>query len=541
MNTKPVLLALLAALLIASGCQRTQQPTAPEKPVRGGTLVIGTDEVPEALNPAIESGGPNLRWSTLIYQGLLFTDEDLKLQPELAENFEVEDGGATYRFRLRDNVKWHDGQPFTSADVKFTVEEILVEFHPRVRTALRSKLEAIETPDPQTVVFRLKAPFAPFPEMMTVSDAPILPKHVFEGRDPTTHPANLQPVGTGPFKFVSLEKESELRLARNPDYFRDGLPYLDTIVIREIPDAANLFQTLEKGDLDIARPRNLTPDLKRLSSDDRFQVVKTSFDTSGGNCVDQIGFNLDRPMFGDARVRRAIAHGLDRKRIIDEITFGYGRVADAPIASGITWAHAKDVDLPDFDPSRAAALLTEAGWIEGPDGKRVAKDVSGISDGTAFRFEYFGSGDEVKLGELMRDQLADLGVEVVVTRLQTDLLDTRVFEKRDFDTYRNLICQRTDPEIGYRRVVHSSAILPIGRTNGAGYRNAEVDRLWDQASQEPDLDERGELYREAQGILARDMPYIWLYEQKSVWVQAKSCAGIQHGSGRLVESAYCRS
>lgn len=534
------LLAWLSLLaLSASACARDEKVEAPKEPVLGGTLVIGTSDMGDHLNPAIGGQGSLIRSTMLIYQGLLSLDKDLNPEPELAESFEVEEDGKVYRFALRDGVKWHDGRPFTSEDVKFTFERVLLEFHPRTRSVLRTKLEAIETPSPLSVVFRLNEPFTVFPQLLTVGDAPILPKHIFESGDVETHPANLAPVGTGPFRFVSLTPESELRLARNADYFREGLPYLDSVVYRVIPEATTLLTALEKGEVDVILDfEEPTPDLNRRE-DDRFEVVATNADAATGNCTAFLGFNLDRAMFADALLRRAIAHGLDRNKMLEEIQFGYGRPADSPINSGISWAHSDDLDYPDFDRKKAATMLDDAGWLEGPDDRRLARNVPGVDEGTPLRFEILSSRDRAKMNESIKEQLSALGVEVVPTPVDSDLRSVRVHEQRDFDAYLTGPCQRTDPEIGLRRIIHSSGIVPIENTNGAGYKNPEVDDLMDQAAAEPDREVRADLYKRMQEILVRDMPYIWLLEGDQVNLRSRSCAGIEFDSVHLADRAYC--
>lgn len=504
-------------------------------------MVFGTTRIGDDLNPAISSG--STRTSLNVYQGLLFLDSELNPQPELAERFTVEEGGKVYRFSLRKGVKWHDGEPFTSEDVKFTFESMLLEFLPRTRQSLKPRLQSIETPDPQTVVFRLKSPFSAFPQLMTVADAPILPKHVFEGQDPKTNPANIAPVGTGPFRFVSFKKKAEVRLEANPDYFRKPLPYLHELVIREISDSASLIQALERGAIDAIVSAPYGPDLDGLRRKPEVRVVPRYADPALGNCVYVIGFNLDRPLFSDAAFRRAIANGVDRERILNEVFFRYGRVSESPIVSGIEWAHTDKLNYPELDSNAAEDSLTKAGWVAGANGQRISKGVNGVSDETPLRFELLYSSTFVevsKIAEVFRESLGKVGVEVVATGLDINLLQSRVFEDRSFDTFLSQLCQRTDPEIGLQRSIHSSAILPLPNSNGPAYRNPKVDQLMDQAAAEPDRSERALLYREVQEILTQDLPYLWLVEIDNVGVHVRACGGINFESVDPAEGAFCR-
>ena len=246
--------ALLLTACSGSGSEEesSAEPTATAtgEPTRGGTLVAAIDSDPGSLNPAITTSGGTHTASELVFNGLVELTEELEPEPELAESWEVLEDGAVYRFDLRDDVTWHDGEPFTSADVKFTFEEMLLELHSRTQASVGAALESIETPDPDTVEFRFREPYAPLLLQLGVTEAPILPMHVYEGTDVMENPANTAPIGTGPFKLVSYEPEAELRFAANEDYFKPDLPYLDEVVMRIIPDKGNQVVALEAGEVD---------------------------------------------------------------------------------------------------------------------------------------------------------------------------------------------------------------------------------------------------------------------------------------------------
>lgn len=239
------LLVLAAAWLAGSSPAPAQ-----ETPARGGTLVVALTADPGHLNPAITTSGATHAAAELLYNGLLGRDERGDPLPELAESWTVEQDGAVYRFRLRDGVTWHDGTPFTAADVKFTFEEVLLKFHARTKASMSDALAGIDAPDDRTVVFRFKRPYAPLLLQLDATEAPIVARHVYQGSDPLKSPANVSPVGTGPFRFVSYRKGAEIRLARNPAYFKPGLPYLDEIVMRIIPETGTQILALENGEVD---------------------------------------------------------------------------------------------------------------------------------------------------------------------------------------------------------------------------------------------------------------------------------------------------
>src|SRR5919199_641424 len=217
------------------GTAGTPARAATATPTRGGPLVVAVTADPGQFNSGISTAGGTHAVADNLYNGLVFLDEQLNPQPDLAESWTVSPDGKTYTFALRQGVKWHDGQPFSSADVKFSFEEILLKYHARTKAGLEGVLEGIDTPDANTVVMRFKQPYGPLLQRLDMVEAPILPKHVYEGQDPTKAEANLKPVGTGPFKLAEYVKGDRVRMVRNPDYFKSGLPNLDEVIFRVIP------------------------------------------------------------------------------------------------------------------------------------------------------------------------------------------------------------------------------------------------------------------------------------------------------------------
>lgn len=530
--------ALIGAACASPETDTSQDPGSAE-PVRGGTLVAAIDSDPGHLNPAITTSGGTHSASELIYNGLVELTPDGKPVPELAESWDVESDGALYRFHLRDDVKWHDGEPLTSADVKYSFEEVLLKFHSRTAASLGEAVTAIETPDEHTVEFRFDEPYGPLLLQLDVTEAPIVAKHVYEGSDPQENPANLEPIGTGPFAFEKYTPDSEIRLKANPDYFKQDLPYLDAVVLRVIPDAGNQVVALEAGEVQwlFGAPG---PELSRLKDAGRFGFIETSTNPGGANCIMTISFNLEREMFSDVRVRQAIAHALDREQFVDRVLFGQGKVAEAPISSEMSFAHADDLDgTPTFDRAKAEQLLDDAGWTRQGDGTRMAGGVSGVKDGTPLSLEFLLFPTFSEYGELARAQLAEVGVEVKLRSLEPPVFAEKVFTDRDFDTNVISYCNGADPEIGVKRMYLSSNVGPVPFSNSSAYRNPEVDRLFEQARTTIDESERGEVYRRLQEEIVDDLPYFWLVETVATRIHQDRCSGFSH-SGHFAESAFCR-
>lgn len=529
MRALPLIVALVGVAFAGVGCGRERA----SRPAAVLVAAIGSD--PGHLNSAITTNGGVHTAADLLYNGLVELDAAAPV-PSLAERWEVEEQGARYRFHLRKDVRWHDGRPFTSGDVKFSFEELLLRYHARTRASLGPALLSIEAPDTLTVVFRFKQPYAPFLQQLDVVEAPILPKHIYEGLDPLKNPANQSPVGTGPFRFVSYVPDSEIRYRANPEYF-GGKPGLDEVVLRVIPDGGTQVLALEAGEIDwlFSVPG---AQLERLRRNQEIRFLRNSLSPGGSNCVTTLAFNLDRPAWRDPRVRLAIAHAIDRKQFLERALFGEGRVAETSISSEIRFAHASDLRSPERDPVEAARLLDAAGWKEAPRGGRAARGVSGFSDGAPLTlgFKYFPN--QTDYGNLLRAQLGAVGIEVKPEPLDPPVLVQAVFSQRDFDTALIPYCNGADPEIGVRRMFVSTSVAPIPFSNAAGYRNPEMDDLFDRAARALDPVERSRFYRRIQELALRDLPYLPLVETEGTRAYSDRCRGF-NGSSHFAASARC--
>ena len=492
---------------------------------RGNTVVVAVTSDPGHFNPGITTGYNVHVVADSMFNGLLALDANFSPSPDLAVSWTVDKDSKIYTFSLVKNARWHDGKPFTSADVKFTFEKILLKFHSRTKAGLGSVIEAIETPDAHTVVFRLKKSYGLLLQRLDVTEAPILPKHIFQtGGNPNKHPANLKPVGTGPYKLVSYKKGETIVLERNSDYFKAGLPKLDRLVFRIIPDGSTQLLAMEKGEVDYVN-RIPNADVKRLQSNGGFNLVQSSAGPGGGNCIVTLTFNLERKALQSIEVRKSIAYAIDRQRIVDQVLFGWGRVAKAPISSAITWAHSpKSLSAYKYNVAKAKSLLETAGFKKGSNGTRLRLDV--------VYFPRFS-----KYAEALKQELTKVGIDLALRPLDKAAAIDTIFKKRDFDTNIISYCNGLDPDIGVKRMYVSNNIGPIPFSNGAGYRHAKIDKWFSLAGQTSDRDMRSKYYRDVQNILGRDLPYWWLVEWTFVSGHKKSLTGFRPWTGQFAEHA----
>lgn len=512
-------LALFALLFALSGNGVAQ--------VRGGTAVIAVQADPGHLNPAISTAANVHAVADSLFNALVELDRDVRPQPDLALRWTVGEGGTVYTFQLAPNVNWHDGQPFTSADVKFTFDEVLLKHHARTKAGLGTVIASIETPAPDQVVFRLKRPYGPLLQLLNVTEAPILPRHLYQGSDPLTNPANLKGIGTGPFKLESYRTDQQVVMVRNPDYFKAGLPYLDRVVFRVMPDSGAQSLALMAGEIDYL-PIVAAPDVERLRARADLSVAQSAYGSGGSNCINTLGFNLDRKPLSDLRVRQAIAHAIDREQILRDVQFGLGKVPSAPISSGLPWAHAAGtLARYTFDAKRAGELLDAAGLAPGADGVRLTLEM--------LHFPTFN-----RVGEVVRINLAKVGIRVVQKPLDRAAFVEAVFAQRAFDLNIISYCNGADPDSGVRRMYVSNNISSVPFSNAAAFRNAEVDRLFALAAESPDIDQRGRHYAALQKIIADDLPYWWLVETAVSSASRTRTQGWQPWSGQLAERAWVR-
>ena len=496
------IVAILTILLVSS-------PALPANdPLYGGSVVVAISSDPGGLNPAITTqGGVHLICGS-IFSGLVAHDFDLNPVPDLAERWEVSPDGRTYTFFLAREAVFHDGMPVTAEDVRFTFEQLLLKYHSRTRTSIGDNLRRMDTPNQHTIVFNFHKPYAAFLRLLDVTNAPVVPKHLYEGTDPLTNPRNTNPVGSGPFKLKEWLKGDHLTLVKNERYFKVGKPYLDRIVYKVMPTGALATIAFERGEVDYLLGASPL-DIARLK--DMPGVIVTTKGREGFAGVETFIPNITRAPLSDLRVRKSIAYAIDKEFLVDKLLFGQGIAATGPVSHMLAWAYNPNVEKYEHNVALANQLLDEAGHPRGADGVR-------------FHLKFVHAASYAKVAEALRDQLREVGIAVDLQLMEFAAAVDAVYIKKDFDLAFASFENGPDPDIGVKRTVVSSNIGPIPFSNGASYRNPRVDELFANASSELDKEKRRAYYFEAQDILVKDLPYFWLYEPNS---SAAYRAGLQ--------------
>jgi peptide/nickel transport system substrate-binding protein len=513
----PVVVAALVAATVASAApsaSTVEAAAAPQpKPRYGGTLVVAAGD-PGVLNPAITSSGQAHPITGQIFNGLIRLDRNFKAQPDLARKWQISKDGRTYTFYLAQNARWHDGRRFTAHDVKYTYDEVLLKLHPRTRT-LADVIDRITVLRPHIVRFHLKHRYAPFMSWLDEDNGAILPRHLYQGTDPLTNPANTSPVGTGPFRFESYTRGDRVVLVRNRTYFKPGLPYIDRLIFRAMPTAA-AAQAFDAGEVQLFMfPSG--PDALRLAN--RRDVTVTERGREGFARVVPLILNTKRRPFDDVRVRQAMAHALDKGFIARTAYAGVLGPATSPLTKHIPWAYTNRVQQYPRNLARARQLLDQAGMRPGAGGVR-------------FRTSLIFDAPWTRQAELIKAQLAEVGIEVDLRLMEFNTWVQRLYVDKDFDMGYTNFTHPPDPDVGWKRIYVCSNIVPAPFTNGAQYCNRTVDRLFDQATRELSRPKRGALYRQIQEIVARDVPVIPLADGIGPWIYKSEFQGFTNAGSK---------
>jgi len=517
-----VTLAFLLTLLLSSVAAANAGSNAEMRelpPKYGGTIIIGILTDVTHLNPAISTSYYIDTVSGQIYNSLMEYDyKTLEPVPELAKSWDISEDGLTYTFHLEEDVYWHDGEPFTSEDVKFTFEEITIPFHPRGAATFGGI--TFEAPDEHTFVMKLENSYAPLINYFTLWYVGIMPKHLYEGTDIINNPHNWEdPVGTGPFLLDEWVKGSHIKLVRNPNYWRKGKPYLDSVIFKIIPDTSSRLLAFENHEIDYVPLMIPNTELKRLNATEGINVVSCGAFGS----MHTIQNNLDNEYLSDIRVRKAIAYAIDKDQFNELVLDDLFKVATGPLPS-TSWAYNPDVEKYEQDIELANSLLDDAGFPRGTDGTRFSlRMIIGTT----------GRDKGVPEMEIMRSQLSEVGIDLQLEVYDEATTTQMVSMERDFDMYLIAgLSTAPDPNMisGY---LHSNRILkddPIpGLYNVMNYNNSRVDELFELGKVETDTETRKEIYGELQEIVVDELPCYYLIEDQYFHFYWEDYVGIPAG------------
>lgn len=478
----------------------------------GGVQVSASGADAEKLNPILDGDQTSQDICSEVFNGLVRYNPDLQLEGVLAEKWEVLEAGKKIVFHLRPGVRWHDGQPFTSADVKFTWQSIM---DPKVASQRKGDFElisAVDTPDPLTVVVHYKKAFVPALEAWSQE---IIPKHLLEGKDQNTDPFSRHPIGTGPYKFKEWKDKQYIELEANPDYF-EGKVHITKQLMIFIPSPATQLLELKAAKVD---GMVLQPDQYLKETDGEvFDRANRKFRTPGWRSYVYLAFNLARKPFDDVKVRLALSQAIDRQELIDGTMQGLAKPCTGPYAPSM---EAYDQSVKPFacDLTKSAQLLDEAGWKLGKDGLRW-------KDGKPFQFALLtntGNAPREKAVLILQQQFAKLGIKAEVQTMEWSTFISAHIDKKDFDCA--VLGWNISPDPDQFTIFHSSQ-TGERQFNFVSFKDAQVDKLLEQGRVTFDHQKRIAIYRAFHRRLAELQPYAFLYAPDSLSALSRKFQGL---------------
>jgi peptide/nickel transport system substrate-binding protein len=491
----------------AAPADKAAKPAAPSaggEPVRGGVLTIGYDAEPDSLNAyttrlfaSTESG---------IHEGLIVTDDTMAYQPNQAESVPtLENGGVQLNpmrvtYKLRPDLKWSDGQPLTSEDIRFTWQAIVNPDFKRGGFNFGEGydlIEKVDTPDPRTAILTFKDNYAAYNGMFRA----LLPKHVLDGKDINTDPFNLKPISNGPMRVKEWVSGQHSQMERNPSYRVSSRPYLDGLIMKFLIDTNTRINQLRTGEVQYINqvPWDRMEEIATFPNVVLQSVVVNSWE--------HLDFNFRNPALQDVAVRQAIAMSIDKKSIAEKVLQGKVPVADN-IVTPLSWAHNPNVQKWEYNVQKARQTLEDAGWKEGTGGVRE-------KGGQRLSFEcstYAGDALREQVQQVIQAQVREIGVELRVQNYPPNTFFQQVNDgKFDIKIHRWI----SSAEPAFSSFFASDRMPPRG-LNNVFWDNAEISKVLNDADREIDQTKRKELLFKAQEILARELPTIALFYRPNV-------------------------
>jgi peptide/nickel transport system substrate-binding protein len=490
----------MAGCVLTSACA---DRTDPPRDVKGGdgVLRLSLPGEPRSLNP---NTAPLDEYSLLlgqnIFSKLVSLADDGGVLPEAAERWDESADGRTYTFYIRPGIRFHDGRPLTAEDVRTTFARITESSNSEVG----QRVANVQAPDASTVVITLKTPWAAFIPTLGWFGTSILPAHVYANVAWRDNPANMRPIGSGPFKFKSWEPGRRIVLEKNADYFGQG-PYVDELEYVITPSAAAGVQLLLDGRTDYLLGRAPAAMVAELS---RTAGIRVSASPSDGRAY--LAFNMRRAPFTDLRARRAVNLAIDRRRIIDRVLSGIGTPAVGFYTPSVAWAYNGNARAPEHDPAQAKRLLTEI--------TRLLPAPPTIT----FTFPGQPKASPSALGAEIIQQLQEVGLRVRPQPIPIREYLERLQTERDFDIVVLTGNQGPDPDSLVARFGSAGSMQVMG------YANADLDAVLAKGGRQLDPTARASAYFRAQEILAADLPIVPLYETVRVTVFREGIRGLPH-------------
>lgn len=483
-----------------------------DAPAYGDTIVTASIADARTLVPILASDSASGQICGLIFNGLIKYDKDLNVVGDLAQSWQIQDEGLVIVFKLRKDIRWHDGVAFTAKDVEFTYQRLI---DPKVRTPYSGDFEKVklfQLIDDYTIRVTYKELFSPALSSWTMN---IMPRHILEGQDLNTTSFSRNPIGTGPYKFAQWKTQEVIVLDSNADYF-EGRPYIDRYIFRIIPDAATMFLELQSRGIDYMGLSSLQ--YVRQTNTDFFRKFYQKFRYQGFNFA-YLGFNLNDPKFQDKRIRQAINYAVDKREIIQGVLLGVGTECTGPFAPR-SWAYNQDVRPVEYNPEKALKLLNAAGWTMNKNGYlQKGNDI--------FEFSIMtnqGNEERKRAAVIIQKRLRSIGMKVKIKIVEWSAFLNEFINKKKFETVLLGWSLSLDPDI--YDIWHSSKTKE-GEFNFVSFKNKDVDELLAAGRREFNQAKRKKIYNKIHKIIYDEQPYLFLYTADSLPILSSRFKGIE--------------
>ena len=476
---------------------------------KGGTLIMSVGATPRHLNPAVQSGIDTGAPGAQLFATPLRFDENWNPQPYLAESWSISDDGLSVTLNLVKGATFHDGKPITSKDVAFSIKTI--KAHHPFKTMFGA-VKRVDTPDSHTAVIRLSKPHPALLLALSSQLGAVIPEHIYgDGQDPKTHPRNSENVvGSGPFKLVEFVRDQHIILEKNENFFLEGKPYLDKIVMRIIKDPSARSLGRENGEIHLSAFESTPQDI--LHSKGIAHLTATDKGYAAIGPITWLAFNTKSKPTSDVRVRQAIAYAVDRNFLINAVMRGTSKPAYTGIHPDSIF-HEPNVERYDLDINKANQILDDAGYSKNSDGIRFPLNID------------YGWPSAKPMAEYMKPQLKKIGIDVTVRTSAGFPAWAKTVSNWEFDMTVDVVFNWGDPVIGvHRTYLCENAKKGVIWSNTQQYCNPEVDQILEKAGQENDRNQRIAFYSKAQKLISKDVPiyftdtvpYHTIYNHKKV-------------------------
>jgi peptide/nickel transport system substrate-binding protein len=537
-----------ATALVAASCgtpsntpvtSASAKPAATDAPVRGGTAIVAIWQEPATLAPLYANQTVTDIVTYGVLEGLAETTDSGEYVPTLAKSIPtVSNGGVTVtgdkmdvKWELQPGLKWSNGQPVTSADIKFTWEIWMRDPKVNSRTGF-SEISSIDTPNDTTAIVHYKSIYAPYP----LNFVSLMPKHLLESEtDISKTDYNRKPMGTGPFKVTDFKAGDSITLEKNTNYrFAPEKPYLDRIIFKSVPSVEVAMAQLKAGDV------HAVWNLTAPQAVDLEKVAGVALQTVPGPSVERIEMNTAQnkeypdpssthPILGDIAVRKALLYATPKQQIVDKLFFGKAKVGTSPVSQG--WAAYKEAQE-GYDPKKANDALDAAGWVKGADGIRSKGGVRATLSYTTTT----GDSNRERVQQVLVDEWKAVGIEVKIQNQPSSVLLSGSCTSKDprklgtFDLVQYASSPGIDPHTTVFTRYHSRNIPTQANCAGQNYtrvKNMDMDKAIEDAGATLDQEKRKQSYAKALKTLNDQNVIIWLYDRADIDARQDSLKGWQ--------------